>query len=105
MDTQKIQIDTGIEKLKLSYSETPSTSNTKTNILLIHGFLGNILVYQPIIDQLKNFANVTAIDVPGFGGSEACKEYSLNYLSDIVGKFIIQKSINHPILLGHSMGA
>lgn len=54
MDTQKIQIDTGIEKLKLSYSETPSTSNTKTNILLIHGFLGNILVYQPIIDQLKN---------------------------------------------------
>lgn len=104
MDTQKIQIDTGIEKINISYIESQSDTPTKNNLVFLHGFLGNTRLYKPITDELKKFTNLTAIDIPGFGNSETSQYYDIEYTALIIENFIKKKNISNPILVGHSMG-
>lgn len=104
MNTQKIEIDTGVEKIKIAYINAPATSKSKQSIVLLHGFMGNMLLYKPIISKLQNFANVLAIDLPGFGNSDPTNNYTLEYMSNCISKVIKSKTPNTPILLGHSIG-
>lgn len=104
MDTSKINIDTGTEKINISYIEAPSSIPTRNNILFLHGFLGNVHLYKPITDQIRQFSNMTAIDIPGFGNSGDSQKYDIEYTALIIENFIKKKNIPNPILFGHSMG-
>lgn len=74
-------------------------------IFLIHGFLGSKLLWEPLIQRLKNNFQVIAVDLPGHGGS-ACVGYvhSMEMMADLVKSILNQHKIRKTILVGHSLG-
>ena len=48
--------------------------------------------------------NVYAIDLPGFGKSDIGVPLSVEEVTEIVHKFILEMKIEKPIILGHSYG-
>ena len=53
-----------LDDIKLNYIEEGIDS--KTNIVLLHGWGANIESFRPIIDNLSNKFKVYAIDLPGY---------------------------------------
>lgn len=57
-----------INDLKIHYIE--EGKDTKTSILLLHGWGASIKSFKPVINELSKYYKVYAIDFPGFGESE-----------------------------------
>lgn len=71
-------------------------------LVLIHGWGLNSGVWQPVIDELAQFAEVITIDLPGFATNNhiAMSPYSLEVAAEM-----IQAAINKPaVYLGWSLG-
>ena len=92
-----------INKLKINYIEKGPDS--KTCVVLLHGWGANIASFNPIINELSNKLKVYAIDFPGFGLSQKPDEsYHVEDYSKIVLEFINKKELKNVILIGHSFG-
>jgi pyruvate dehydrogenase E2 component (dihydrolipoamide acetyltransferase) len=75
------------------------------NIVLVHGFGGDLDNWLFNIDALAAAGTVHALDLPGHGQSEkAVKDASLKGLSDAVVGFLDTLGIRKAHLVGHSMG-
>lgn len=75
------------------------------DIVLIHGFGGDLDNWLFNIDALAEAGTVHALDLPGHGQSEkAVKDASLKGLSDAVIGFLDALGIRKAHLVGHSMG-
>tara|TARA_Y100000590_G_C15428602_1_gene904269 strand:+ start:93 stop:848 length:756 start_codon:yes stop_codon:yes gene_type:complete len=74
-------------------------------LILIHGFLGSSLIWEPQINFFKNHFRVITPDLPGFGKSNKTKPLSdIQSLANLLSSCIEEKKINKFYLLGHSMG-
>jgi pimeloyl-ACP methyl ester carboxylesterase len=75
-------------------------------LLLIHGWNNDWSGFMPLIEHLEDKFHVVAVDLPGYGKSEALKEdYSVEKLSDILSEFINKKKGgNIDVLCALSMG-
>jgi pimeloyl-ACP methyl ester carboxylesterase len=75
-------------------------------ILLIHGFICSILIFENIIDTLSQNNTVFALDLIGFGFSDKRRilNYSRKNMGKLATKFMLKQGINKFILLGYSMG-
>ena len=74
-------------------------------LVLVHGFLGSSLMWEPQIDYFKKNYRVITPDLPGFGKSnkvESCS--SIASMAETIIKNLKQKKIKKFYLLGHSMG-
>lgn len=75
-------------------------------LLLIHGFMGSILIFDNLIKSLSKYNTVLAVDLLGFGYSD--KHLNFNYsrknMAEICRKFMLSQGFNNFIILGHSMG-
>ena len=92
-----------INRLKINYIEKGPDS--KSCVILLHGWGANIASFNPIIDELSKRLKVYAIDFPGFGLSQKPDEsYHVEDYSKIVLEFIKQKELKDVILIGHSFG-
>ena len=75
------------------------------NIVLIHGFGGDLDLWLFTQEPLAAKATVYALDLPGHGQStKAVRDGSVIALAEIVVKFMDAVGIDHAHLVGHSLG-
>ena len=74
-------------------------------LVLVHGFLGSSIMWQPQIEHLKRYYRVITPDLPGFGKSKKIKPHNnINSMAKTVLNCLKEKQIEKFYLLGHSMG-
>lgn len=95
-----------IADINLDYEDTDPQSPARLTVLFIHGYPLSRKLWEPQIKGLAGFARLLALDLRGFGRSEATPgPYSMEHLADDCIAFLDQLGITHPVILcGLSMG-
>ncbi|MCX5906340.1 MAG: alpha/beta fold hydrolase, partial [Deltaproteobacteria bacterium] len=74
-------------------------------VLFLHGLGGSWKDWAANFFPLSSAYQVTAIDFPGFGDSDKPEvEYSIDWLTEIVEKFLQERKVTRVNIVGHSMG-
>ena len=74
-------------------------------IILLHGFLGNMSVWNPIAEGLKKSFRVIRIDIPGHGKSPAIGYvHDMEMLAEMVMVLVKKLKLRKVCLVGHSLG-
>ena len=74
-------------------------------IVLLHGFLEGLYVWEDYMKELSKNYTVLTIDLPGHGDSECISEvHDMTMMSEVVASAIYINNISQCILIGHSMG-
>jgi pyruvate dehydrogenase E2 component (dihydrolipoamide acetyltransferase) len=75
------------------------------NVILIHGFGGDLDGWLLTQEPLAATASVYALDLPGHGQStKAVRDGSVAALADVIAKFMAALGIDRAHLVGHSLG-
>ncbi len=86
---------------KINYSET----GTGEVIVLIHGYLETMEVWESFSKKLSKNFRVLRMDIPGHGLSETCGEInSMDIIAGNIKELLDSLGINRAFLIGHSMG-
>lgn len=81
------------------------SGNGKENLILLHGFMENIFVWEDLEEHLSSDFTLIKIDLPGHGQSEIDGEiHTMEMMAEKVNEVITQLKLTHFHLLGHSMG-
>lgn len=89
----------------LSIAYTEEGKNNKPVILFIHGLANYLQVWQWNTIVLRNNARCIALDLPGNGlSSRGDFNYSIDFYSEVIVRFMQHLGISKAILAGHSMG-
>lgn len=93
-----------IDDLLASYIKINPDAPIK--VLFLHGWQANSDLWQEVISGLKdNRLAIYALDLPGFGGSEAPKSpFGVSDYANFVKSFADKVGIEKIILVGHSFG-
>ena len=92
----------GVDDYKIRYLRM---GEGERNIILIHGFGGDLDGWLFTQGPLSAKASVYALDLPGHGQStKAIRDGSVAAMADIVAKFMDIIGINQAHLIGHSLG-
>ncbi len=87
---------------KIRYLESGSSKNT---LLLIHGLGASAERWSSVIPIFSDQYRVIVPDLIGFGQSDKPTiDYTVNFFVDFLEKFIAILEINHPIIVGSSLG-
>jgi pimeloyl-ACP methyl ester carboxylesterase len=74
-------------------------------LLFLHGLGGSWKDWSANLPAFAATYRVMAVDFPGFGGSDQPEvKYSVEWLTEVVEKFIQERKLNGVNLVGHSMG-
>lgn len=74
-------------------------------VVLIHGFLENLSMWDEITESLAKTNQVIRLDLPGFGKSECVgKIHSMKLFAECLHQLLLELQINRFIIIGHSMG-
>ena len=74
-------------------------------VVLLHGYLESMLVWDEFVDLLKGSMRVVTMDLPGHGVSIVNGEvHTMEYLADCVGLTMKALGIERYSVVGHSMG-
>ncbi len=74
-------------------------------VVLLHGFLENIHIWDGFIDFLKPYFKIIAVDLPGFGKTSVYSDHhSMPFMADAVKAVLDVENITKTLLIGHSMG-
>lgn len=74
-------------------------------VILVHGYLESLEVWDGIAPELEERYTVLRIDLPGHGRS-VCRQQtiSMELMADCIGAAMISLDIKRAFMLGHSMG-
>lgn len=76
------------------------------DVVLLHGFLGSGLIFQPLTEHLSTRFTVTTIDLPGCGDSRDIHvPPTVEELTRVVADAVEASGIKRCAMLGHSLGA
>jgi pimeloyl-ACP methyl ester carboxylesterase len=89
-----------VNGVKLYYEEY----GQGTPLLLIHGGLGSIENFAPLIAELSKRFRVIAVDCPGQGRSEQAEYLSYQLMADYFSKMIDQLKLDSVYVFGYSDG-
>ena len=74
-------------------------------MILLHGFLENISIWDDFSHALSKMNKVIAIDLPGFGKTDVFSQnHTMEFMADTVNAVLEKENISFCILAGHSMG-
>ena len=74
-------------------------------VVLLHGYLESMLVWDEFVDRLKDKVRVVTLDLPGHGVSMVDREvHTMEYLADCVANAMEALGIKRYSVVGHSMG-
>ena len=73
-------------------------------VVILHGLFGSAKNFASLAEGLSDLATVYAYDARNHGRSEHRATHSLEDITDDLENFLSAEAIEHPILLGHSMG-
>jgi pimeloyl-ACP methyl ester carboxylesterase len=75
-------------------------------ILFVHGWRGDATLWTPIVDALAESYRTIAIDVRGFGASNAAPgPYRVETFADDLSALVAALDLDPLVAVGHSMGA
>lgn len=81
------------------------SGNGKETLLLLHGFMENILIWEEMVSHLSPDFTLIKIDLPGHGLSKTYAEiHTMERMAEEVKKVADHLKIGKFHLLGHSMG-
>ena len=76
------------------------------SFVLVHGIGMGHSVFHELAEELGTVGRVFALDLPGFGDSpESSGSRTMADSGDLIVAFAEELGIEHPLLVGHSMGA
>lgn len=94
-------INLTINNKKIEYS---IEGNGKT-VVLLHGYMESLHIWEELSDFLKNEFRVICIDLPGHGNSDNCGEVnSMECMAETVNTVLENQNIEKCFIVGHSMG-
>jgi pimeloyl-ACP methyl ester carboxylesterase len=74
-------------------------------ILLIHGYLESLEVWNGFADSLSSGFRLISIDLPGHGQSDVYGEiHTMEFMATAVKELLISLNIDKAFLIGHSLG-
>ncbi len=74
-------------------------------IVLLHGYLETLEIWNSFAKRLAEKFRVIAIDLPGHGRSDIFSEtHTMEFMADVVNELIMSLKINRFFLAGHSLG-
>ena len=81
------------------------SGNGTEDLVLLHGFMENLLIWQDLEPFLSNKFRIIKIDLPGHGRSETFGEsHTMEMMAEKVKEVTDQLKLQKFHLLGHSMG-
>ena len=81
------------------------TGNGKENLVLLHGFMESLLIWEDLEPLLSKNFRIIKIDLPGHGRSEIFGEiHTMEMMAEKVKEVADQLKLEKFHLLGHSMG-
>ena len=85
-------------------SITGSSSNGPC-IVLLHGFLESLCIWDEFVNELSKDFKVLTIDLPGHGKTENFSEvHTMEFMAETVKAVLEHLKIEKCVLIGHSMG-
>lgn len=79
--------------------------NGKETLVLLHGFMENLSIWNDMESHLSKDFTLLKIDLPGHGKSEILSEvHTMELMADEVKKVVDHENLDKIHLLGHSMG-
>ncbi|MEK4628691.1 MAG: alpha/beta hydrolase [Solibacillus sp.] len=74
-------------------------------LVLIHGFLGGISIFDKIMEPLQKHFDVIAVDLPGHGSSDIEDgDYTMYRYAEEVVDVLLKEGVEKAYWVGHSMG-
>jgi pimeloyl-ACP methyl ester carboxylesterase len=74
-------------------------------VLLLHGFLESIEMWQYFNRKLEGYRRLICVDLPGHGGSDSYGyEHTMEFMAEAVKAVLNTEQIRKCIIVGHSMG-
>ena len=74
-------------------------------LLLIHGFLENLSMWDEMAVELSKPNQVIRIDLPGFGKSDCIEDiHSMELFAECIKQLLKELNVDKFTLIGHSMG-
>lgn len=81
------------------------SGNGKETLVLLHGFMENLLIWSELEDCLSKDFKLIKIDLPGHGRSPIYSEiHTMEMIAEKVNEVAVKLNLEHFHLLGHSMG-
>jgi len=74
-------------------------------IVLLHGFLESLLIWDNFTDKLSSEFKLVAIDLPGHGNTDNFSEtHTMEFMAETVKAVLDHLGIEECVMVGHSMG-
>ncbi|WP_431029807.1 alpha/beta fold hydrolase [Lysinibacillus sp. LZ02] len=74
-------------------------------LVIVHGFLGDITIFNKVMEELQQHYELILIDLPGHGKSKMEQEnYTIYDYAQAIVNVLAQEKIANAAWLGHSMG-
>jgi pimeloyl-ACP methyl ester carboxylesterase len=74
-------------------------------VVLIHGAFESVETWKPVAKLLARRTHVEAYDLSGYGYTNRVGPYTLAGLVNQLHEFLNARHLEHPVLVGHSLGA
>ena len=73
-------------------------------VVLLHGYLESMIVWDEFVDLLKDKVRVVTLDLPGHGISVVNGEcHTMEYLADVVADLMASLGVERYTAVGHSL--
>lgn len=80
-------------------------AKTGPDFVLVHGIGVSARTYGPTAVALADHGDVHLLDLPGYGRSpRPDRDMPIAEHAKIVGQYLAEKNLDHPVVVGHSMG-
>jgi len=81
------------------------TEGLGNTVVLLHGFLESLEIWDSFSEMLSKYFNVISIDLPGHGESGSLGEvHSMELMAETVNAVLDHLKIENCVIAGHSMG-
>ncbi len=89
----------------LRVSDSGGASESGRTVVLLHGYLENLDVWDDVAALLSPWVRVVAFDLPGHGISEVRGPvHSMEFLAGVVREALVEMGVAKCTVAGHSMG-
>ena len=86
-------------------ADTGEAGSAGRTVVLLHGYLENLNIWDEVAGLLQPFVRVVAIDLPGHGISEVRGPvHTMDFLAEVVYESLVEAGVVKCTVAGHSMG-
>lgn len=74
-------------------------------LVLLHGYLGSLIIFENLSQELSRHFRVISVDLPGHGQSDIISEtHTMEDMAERIRYLLDHLSIDKVLLIGHSLG-